>query len=232
MRLPAHGGAGRRCDPRRRRRLQGSAGQTTVEWLAVMVGLVALAGVLARRCPASPGRSPDVRTMICKVSGKSCGGVDGPGSGRRDPGHPADPAAPTDGPSIGGDTRDVGAGLPCLGNGVRASSTRATRGSWAEQRLQGRRLATRPTSPCTHRRQRASRSVTLVGLGGHQGRRPAPNGKGKGMASVEVSGLAGRQDELRGQDRSQDGRRHQAATSARRPTRRTRTASPRAARSC
>ena len=36
-----------RSDPRHVRRLQGSAGQTTVEWLVIMVGLVALAGVLA-----------------------------------------------------------------------------------------------------------------------------------------------------------------------------------------
>ena len=45
-----------RWHPRRvRRRLQESAGQSTVEWLAVMVGLVALAGILTTTLPGVAG---------------------------------------------------------------------------------------------------------------------------------------------------------------------------------
>ena len=109
-----------RCDPRAVRRLQGSAGQTTVEWLAVMVGLVALAGVLATTLPSVAGTiTGAARSMICKVSGTSCGGSgQGSGSGQaQNPGaSPLDPSAPTDGPAIGDHPRDVGAGLPFPGS--------------------------------------------------------------------------------------------------------------------
>jgi hypothetical protein len=112
----------RRCHPRRvRRRLQGSSGQSTVEWLAVMVGLVALAGALTTSMPGVAGTiASAAQTVICKVSGTSCGGGSrsGPGSGQApEPAFkPLDPSAPTDGPAIGDQPVDVGAGLPFPGS--------------------------------------------------------------------------------------------------------------------
>jgi hypothetical protein len=95
-----------RCDPTTvRRRLQGSGGQSTVEWLVVMVGLVALAGALVTAMPAAASTiASSVQTMVCNVAGTTC-----PGSGGSAPVTPIadargageDPNAPDDGPGIG-----------------------------------------------------------------------------------------------------------------------------------
>jgi hypothetical protein len=48
-------------------------GQTTVEWLALMVGMVALAGVLVTATPAAASHvTGAVQTLICRVGGGSC----------------------------------------------------------------------------------------------------------------------------------------------------------------
>ena len=88
-----------------------------------MVGLIALAAVLATTLPGVAGTiTSTARTMICKVGGTSCpsssspGQGSGSGSAQRPNLKPLDPSAPTNGARIGGYPRDVGAGLPFPGS--------------------------------------------------------------------------------------------------------------------
>src|SRR5690349_10634738 len=98
-------------DAPRVRRLQGSAGQTNVEWLAVMACIVAIvAGVIASTHSIGASIVDTARTAICKVGGMSCS------SGSSRPKNGLDPSAPTSGPAIGGHPRNVGAGLPFPGS--------------------------------------------------------------------------------------------------------------------
>ena len=49
------------------------AGQATIEWLAVAVGVVALSGAFVTATPTSRRRAPArLRTLICRVGGGSC----------------------------------------------------------------------------------------------------------------------------------------------------------------
>jgi hypothetical protein len=91
------------------RRLQGSAGQTNVEWLAVMACVVAIVvGVITTIPKVGTSIVATARAAVCKVGGMSCGGS-GQGNG-------LDPNAPTSGPAIGAHPRNVGAGLPFPGS--------------------------------------------------------------------------------------------------------------------
>jgi hypothetical protein len=58
-----------------RRRLADQRGQTSVEWLAIMVGVVALAGALTVALPSAAGSiASGASHMICRVGGGACGG--------------------------------------------------------------------------------------------------------------------------------------------------------------
>ena len=176
-----------------RRRLRGCRGQTTVEWLVVMVGVVALAGVLVTTMPAAADTiSSSFRSMVCKASGTSCpapsdaGGpqAGGPQAGSPQAGAPPasgqDAEAPNDGPSIGsGRPIDT---IPGMGNG---------RG-WSTDYEDGPFTVTvdQTNSPCTIDGS-GKPSVTLgASVDFNVGAGAGAKGKGKG-AKVEVSASLG-----------------------------------------
>jgi hypothetical protein len=68
------------------------SGQTIVEWLAVLAGVVTLAAGAAVAVPSvAPAVSGGMRTAICDVAGGSCGAQAAPVA----PPAPADPPATT-----------------------------------------------------------------------------------------------------------------------------------------
>src|SRR4051794_9012774 len=70
MSLPAHGAARRRLGSSWTMR---ESGQTIVEWLAVLAGVVTLAGAAAVATPSvAPAVSGGMRSAICDVTGGSC----------------------------------------------------------------------------------------------------------------------------------------------------------------
>ena len=218
----------RRCDPTSvRRRLQGSAGQSTVEWLVVMVGLIALAGVLATTLPGvagtitGDGAQHDLQGRRDELSQQLVAGLRDQAAVR--PGdHPSRSIhrlRPT-GPAIGGHPRDVGAGppLPGLGVGHRRAERRGE--DRLQGRLQGRRLGhLRAHHVAVQHRRHGHAERDAVGLGRHQGDgRRQRRGQGHGRRRLRI---AGRQDELRRQDQSgqrrQDRPRRASAAEPRRP---------------
>lgn len=57
----------------------GERGQTTVEWLGIMVGLLALAGALVAALPAvAPKVTSTFEQMICRAAGGSCAAAPAP----------------------------------------------------------------------------------------------------------------------------------------------------------
>ena len=81
-------------------------GQTTVEWLALMVGMVALAGVLVTATPAAASHvTGAVQTLICRVGGGSCAVT--PPAAPPAPARPPAPAQPSTS-AHSGDPLDVG----------------------------------------------------------------------------------------------------------------------------
>jgi hypothetical protein len=180
-----------------RRRLQGSAGQSTVEWLVVMVGLVALAGALTATLPGVAGAvTGAARSMICTATGTSCGGGSGsgqgPGSGQApDPAFkPLDPTAPTKGPAIGNNPPDVGADLPFPGS-VSATVDENDKGKLGPK--SGYKVGVsatfeRSTSPCSVDGT-GKPSVTLSASADIKVT-AGVNGEGKGMGAA-ISGSIG-----------------------------------------
>lgn len=82
-------------------------GQTTVEWLALMVGMVALAGVLVTATPAAASHvTGAVQTLICRVGGGSCAVT--PPAAPPAPTRPPAPAQPSTPSAHPGDPLDVG----------------------------------------------------------------------------------------------------------------------------
>src|SRR3954447_26365829 len=70
MSLPAHGAARRRLGSSWTMR---ESGQTIVEWLAVLAGVVTLAGAGAVAMPSvAPAMTGGMQTVICRVTGGSC----------------------------------------------------------------------------------------------------------------------------------------------------------------
>jgi hypothetical protein len=97
-----------RCHPASvRRRLLGCPGQSTVEWLVLMVGIIALGSVLVRTMPAAADTVySNFTSIVCKASGRSCPEPSNAGNGGGPQASPPpasnqDPGAPNDGPSIG-----------------------------------------------------------------------------------------------------------------------------------
>jgi hypothetical protein len=63
----------RASDHCRVRSFGGQAGQATIEWLAVAVGVVALSGALVTAMPpVAPQITSAFQTLICRVGGGSC----------------------------------------------------------------------------------------------------------------------------------------------------------------
>jgi hypothetical protein len=144
-----------RGDPRYVRRLQGSAGQATVEWLVVMVGRIALAGVLATTLPGVAGTiTSAARSMICKVGATSCGGSSSSSRPAQTPQFQAlDDTAPTHGPIIGYRPGDIAPGLPFPGS-VSVTIDKNQKGSTGDDPKAGYKVAVsakfeRSTSPCS-----------------------------------------------------------------------------------
>ena len=184
-----------------RRRLQESAGQSTVEWLAVMVGLVALAGILFTTLPSVAGTvTAAARSMVCKAGATSCpsGSGSGSGSNRSNPSFkPLDPSAPTSGPAIGTNPRPVGSGLPFPGSvsgTVDESKTGSTakdpasEGPKAGYKVGVSATFERSTSPCSIDGT-GTPSVTLSTSADIKVT-AGVNGEGKGMGAA-VSGSIG-----------------------------------------
>jgi hypothetical protein len=98
------------------RRLRGSAGQTTAEWLGVCVAVLALAGFTATAMPSVAGAMGGAaQRAVCLVGGGSCGGAGGrPAPGTRK--SALDPSAPNSGPAIGPGSRAVGLPFPGAGS--------------------------------------------------------------------------------------------------------------------
>jgi hypothetical protein len=99
--------------------LQGSRGQSTVEWLGVCAAVVVLVALIAGRlAPVASAVTTTFRQAICAVGVTSCPGGSSPSPGQpRDlPFKALDPSAPTSGPAIGTRPRNVGADLPFPGS--------------------------------------------------------------------------------------------------------------------
>jgi hypothetical protein len=77
------------------------SGQTIVEWLAVLAGVVTLAGAAAVAMPSvAPAVSGGMQTAICDVAGGSCGAQVAPAAPAAPPTAAATPAAsPTSPPA-------------------------------------------------------------------------------------------------------------------------------------
>jgi hypothetical protein len=74
-------------------------GQTIVEWLAVLAGVVALAASAAVATPSvAPAVTGGMQTVICRVVGGSCDGQQAPSAPRTPPARAASPPAPTPAP--------------------------------------------------------------------------------------------------------------------------------------
>jgi hypothetical protein len=177
-----------------RRRLQGSAGQSTVEWLVVMVGLIALAGVLTTTLPGVAGTiTSTARSIICKAGATSCpssSSGQGSGQGSGQPPDPLDPSARTNGPAIGAHPRDVGADLPFPGSeSVSADQTdNGPIGSKGGYKVAVSATFERSTSPCSVDGT-GTPSVTLSTSADIKVT-AGVNGEGKGMGAA-VSGSLG-----------------------------------------